>query len=388
MNVRWPLQGKPDWDCGLLGVHLQAFGHHGDWLGDPETRERELGWLSAMGAGHVVAKIQGDSWMTKVDDVEVARWLLDNGQVPVWRDDTNTFPTPYCNFDNIPPLVELYQDYGLRPSIQIRNEMGDVREWKDKKRPQNWREIALEVLVEGCRLIRKAGANWIFPDPLGDWYWWFSRLPDDLIADLFVGTGGFGLHAYGKSRPAEDYPEDEVSREGKPLTRSELERWQATSPYTAPALDAINAQRLAWANPKRTYHDDTVCFGVWREVRYQFARMLEDRGYDQFDLIMIMTEGGWTPDDRAGNDIRFLASTPETIKGQTLKALEIPHGMYGVCFWIYDGHPQWPYDSWLYNPLCGGGHQPVVRELAKRHSLTARQDLQAAIGKLDLVLAG
>ena len=78
-------------------------------------------------------------------------------------------------------------------------------------------------------------------------------------------------HYYGKGRPV-DYPEDDVSHYGTPLTMDEYRA--ALDDYADdPAwnegpgvLALMNKQRRAWANPNASPLTDDTCFQGWVKV--------------------------------------------------------------------------------------------------------------------------
>jgi hypothetical protein len=352
--------------------------YHTDWLGNRARREYEIGLLKKMRISWVVMMTNGDSAIEVIDGKEAVRWLLDEGIVPIIRDDSTKLPQPYNNQDFVRRLVAIYTDYGLRPTIIPWNEPGDTREWKNGVRPANWREVFLALFLDAARQIREVGANWAFPDPLGKWDWWFPRFPSEMVEDMRAGVGLIAAHLYGKARDI-IYPEDEVSRYGVPLDAGTYEAYKKTSPFDPPPLASINHQRREWADPQRTFLDDHTCFGAWRNIYYHFIEA------HHFRPVMCMTEGGWTPDDRAGTDIRFLATTPHMVADKTVQMFNADTGMYAVCPWLAYG---WSHDGWWYNGLCldNNGEQPVIEALAGDPLDDALVEIEAARGILNDLL--
>ena len=381
-NIRYPYEGKPDWAHTRIGIHSWPYGHFTDW-DDDARREYELGAFKRARASWVTLKMESDSFLEWVglgkNRKPFVCHYLDEGIVPFLRDDTNTFPSPYKNFEVIPRAVAEYKPYGLRPTFIFRNEWGDVREWAGKHRPSNWREVALSLFIDAARMIRDRGANWAFADPLSDWAWWFQRFPEDLVDDMRNGVGIITNHCYGKSR-RKNYPEDDVSRFGTPLTmdayRAHMGRWWGILP-TEP-IEKINEQRWLWRSEDKTWRDDHTCWGSWRNVLDAWMSI------HTFQPVVAMTEGGWHPDDRAGNDIRYPPSTPETVADDIISVINEPNGMFAYTFWLIYG---WSFDGWLYNGMCDYNNyeQPVIQRLGEMDSSAAEllQQLRSEIAAAD-----
>jgi hypothetical protein len=101
-----------------------------------------------------------------------------------------------------------------------------------------------------------------------------------------------------------------------------------------------------------------------------------------FAPVMAMTEGGWTPDDRAGNDIRYLPTSPPMVADRTVEMFETETGLYALNPWLAYG---WSHDGWLYNGLCldHNGEQPVIDRLAGDPLDGALVEIEAAQGILN-----
>jgi hypothetical protein len=191
-------------------------------------------------------------------------------------------------------------------------------------------------------------------------------------------------HFYGKGRPI-DYPYDSVSRTGTPQLSYESYMAQLDDYGDDPrwnegpgAVEAMNDQRLAWADPDRTAVDDPVCWNGWQQIQ---AFSYEALG---FLAPLAMTEGGWVPRDRAGSDptdIRWPYTTPNKVAQQTLAAYglnELIRPMFAVCPWLLaDGAMNggadvgWPYDAWVgwaYSDKYGM-EKPVVQMLKENPPL-------------------
>ncbi len=73
---------------------------------------------------------------------------------------------------------------------------------------------------------------------------------------------------------------------------------------------------------------------------------------------MALTEGGWTPRDRAGSggdiDIRMPHTTPKMVAKKTLQIYDAPSPFFAICPWLLaddamlpEGYAGWPYDAWV-----------------------------------------
>lgn len=400
--IAYPFEGKPPWPHTCYGLHMQPKGHWTDWK-DPKVREYELGVLRRTRSSWITGLSQGGSILEVIDGKSAAEWLLDEQVVPLIRYHTSSMPTEFLDIVYVRQTVQIWNTYGIRPTWILWNEPGDEREWKDKKVPENWKEVFLGLWINAARRVIEAGAIAGFPDPLGEWPWFFERLPPDIVDAFRDGRAIICVHAYGKNRPPK-YPLDPVSLYGAPLTEAE---WRAAlgpfwdvPGYREVSLDQINAQRAALANPNPVVPYDPTCFGAWRANRYWF------KSIHGFEPVMCLTEGGWTPKDTPGsgpnNDWRWPVTTPAAIRDHTLEVIrdQADHGMFAMTFWISHG---WSYDGWFYNPLACIHNdcfdypecyeQPIIHALeASSPSLllaAARADVALAdhkVGELEHVL--
>jgi len=387
--MKYPYQGEPSWCHTNIGLHLKPASFHSDWLGDTERREYELGILRRIKASWVTMLTDGDSAIEVISGKEAVRWLLDEEIIPIIRDSTDKLPRAYTNIAFVGKLVQIYSDYKLRPLVIIGNEPGDAREWVDENVPQNWKDVFLGVWVSAARQVMSAGANAGFPDPLGDWQYFFDRMPNDIIDAFAEGRCVFTAHLYGKARPL-DYPEDDVSLNGTPAT---YEEYRAAMDdfadiWGVPNIDDVNRQRAEWADPNKTFLDDSTCFGAWRNINYYAEKSWG------FKPVMCMTEGGWTPKDQAGSvpvDIRYPPSTIKKIADKTLNALSEDTGMFALTFWLSYG---WSDDGWYYSPLQNvidqdtgeayGPEQKVIKALESSNSVDTLLDtIREEINKLN-----
>lgn len=344
--MKYPYEGKPSWSHTNIGLHLKPAAHHTDWLGDKARREYEIGILTRIHANWCTWITDGDSAMETIAEKPAPCWLLDEGIVPITRDSTTGLPLDYQNIDFVLKLVAEFKPYGLRPAVILWNEPGDYREWH-KKRPTDWKEKFLAVWIQAARQVMDAGANAGFPDPLGKWSWFFERLPSDIVDAFRDGRCFFSAHLYGKNRPV-NYPEDDVSRYGTPLTetgyRVALDDFWDVPGFRDFTLGQINEQRKLLANRYKTFLDDTTCFGAWRNVYYEFERL------HGFRPVTCMNEGGWVPKDRPGSgenvDYRWPMTTPKMVARLTVESLKVDHGMFALTPWISYG---WSDNGWYNN---------------------------------------
>ena len=405
MEIRYPYEGKPSWAHTHVGVHLHPYAYH-SWTLRPENRARHIPVLRRIRASHVLMMVTGDSGTERVDGKPAVCWYLDDGIAPIIRF-SGVLNRPFPHLDAVKRLVAEYKPYGLRPAIQLWNELGDAREWQDGIVPTNWREIALGRIREAAPRVIEAGANYAFADPLSDWDWWFEGLANGDWPDWWrEGVAIMAAHLYCKDRPF-DYPEDDVSRYGTQLTEAE-HRAGLDDFYhlwgNDPSLETINRQRLALADAKRTWRDDHTCFGAWRNIQAAAEGVLGGR------VVMAMTEGGPTPDSRAGSggqstDNRYLRSTPKRVARQLVEMYRLAdHGMYTLCPWLLWGgeSAQFQSDFWLGSLYGGmidqetgqpyGWEMPAIAALEAMHSAPAPepelwQRVRRALGLVEEALA-
>lgn len=363
MNLPAMISGRP---LGRRGVHLLPFGHHGDWM---KRADYWIDLLQSMHMSWVVVQSDSDSFYTS----GAAHALLSAGIVPIVRF-AYTFPYVWSHGEATAQLVRLYEKFDAPCIVQFANEPFDSREWRKGNVPdyetawgiiaQRWNEAAREIVNRGAI----AG----FPDgPC------FSENPFRRIeatTDLWYdGKAVYLGHFYGKGRPL-DYPYDEVTQKGVPLTtyqyRADLDDFANDPAWNEgqAVLDKMNAQRKAWASPGKTAIDDDTCFNGWQKIVYWSRQAFG------FDVPLAMTEGGWTPKDRAGSggdttDIRWPMTTPKMVAKKTLAMYEADTPMFALCPWLLAaqdmGGEGWPDDCWVgyaYEYMYGR-EKPVVQTL-------------------------
>ena len=363
MNIPVTVSGRT---VSNRGCHLLAFGHHGDWM---KRADYWIGLLKSMHMSWVVVQSDSDSfYMSGAADA-----LLLAGIIPIVRF-KHTFPYAWTHGEATSQLVRLYEHYGAPCIIQYANEIFDTREWRNGKVPDY--ETAWGIVARGweeaSREIVSRGAIAGFPD--GPCY---SENPFRRIqstTDLWYdGKAVYLGHFYAKGRPL-DYPYDDVSQNGTPLTiyqyRADLDDYANDPAWSEgqAVLDKMNAQRKAWAVKGKTAIDDDTCFNGWQKIVYWSRQSFG------FDVPIAMTEGGWVPRDRAGSggdttDIRWPMTTPKMVAKNTLAMYGADTPMFAICPWLLAnqdmGGSGWPDDCWIGYAFEDryGREKPVVQTL-------------------------
>jgi hypothetical protein len=347
------------------GVHLHPFGFHNEWM---EEADYWVGLLQSMHMSWVLALSDSDALYIS----GAAEALLEGGIIPIVRFKYQ-FPNPWTEMEATEQLVALYGRYNAPCIIQFANEPFDSREWKDGEVPpkaQAWAIIS-DRWHEAAGQITERDAIAGFPDGPS-----YGENPFAIIGDEAhhweEGRAVYLGHYYGKGRPL-DFPEDDVSHYGTPLTMEEYRA--ALDDYADdPAwnegehvLGLMNEQRAEWADPSLTPLDDDICWRGWEKVLH---RSRETFG---FEVQMALTEGGWVPRDRAGSgsviDIRWPYTTPRMVAEKTLAMYEDDAPLFAICPWLLAdedmGGSGWPFDAWhgwAYSDKYGR-QKPVIRTL-------------------------
>jgi len=355
------------------GVHLQPSGQHTGWM---KRADYWLDLLVSMNMSWVTVLTDSDAFYTS----GAAKALLDAGIIPIVRF-AHTFPRPLTHAARteekpsaVEQLVNLYARYGAPCIVQFANEPFDSREWVKGEVPpyeEAWSLIA-QGWEQAARAIVEKGAYAGFPD--GPCYAENPFMRIEPTEDLWYQKKAVYLgHSYGKGRPL-DYPYDDVSQNGTPLTMEEYR--EALDDYADdPAwnegehvLAKMNAQRRAWAWPGKTAADDDTCFSGWHMVAYWSWKAFG------FTVPMAMTEGGWTPRDRAGSggdttDIRWPMTTPRKVAENTVTMFKENTPMFALTPWLLADQDMdasgWPDDCWVGYAFSDryGREKPVVRAL-------------------------
>ena len=296
------------------GVHLQPFGHHGDWL---EREARDAYWsnlLQSMGVSWVVLLTASDAVRQTHFGLNPLKVLLDAGVIPIIREQKQ-FPRPFTEHDTFRWTVDLYGQYGLKPFWIIRNEPFDDREWERHRVPADAWEIIMRVWSQAAQFIASNGGYVGFPDgPAYDFNPFESIKERDCQWIFDQGLGFYTGHHYGKNRPR-DYPYDAVTRHGAQLTEEAyvrlLDDFADDRSWREEPIDLLNQRRTALQEASLTAVKDDTCWRGWEKIVHW---SLESFGYV---VPMAMTEGGWVPRDRPGSgpntDIRIPHTTPKIV---------------------------------------------------------------------------
>jgi len=123
-----------------------------------------------------------------------------------------------------------------------------------------------------------------------------------------------------------------------------------------------------------------------------------------FVVQMALTEGGWVPRDRAGDnpvDVRWPYTTPRMVAAKTLAMYEDGSPHFAICPWLLaDGYMAggdvgWPFDAWVTWAYADkyGPEKPVIQVLRDNPPGppggvgAAIERITAAQGRLDGALA-
>ena len=360
------------------GVHLQPSGQHTAWM---KRADDWIRLLVEMGMSWVVVLTDSDAFFTS----GAAKALLDAGIIPIVRF-AYRFPGPWTHNAAVEQLVNLYAKYGAPCIIQFANEPFDSREWRNGEVPDyetawaiiasRWDEMAHQTVERGAY----AG----FPD--GPCY---SENPFMYIQSTYglwhVEKCVYLGHFYAKGRPLH-CPYDDVSSYGTPLTEAEyreaLDDFADDPNWHDVPLKVINRARREQADPHRTALDDDVCWRGWEKVDYYANEAL---GHS---VPIAMTEGGWTPRDRAGSgpncDLRWPLTTPKMVAKHTVDMFNAPSPLFAICPWLLAsqdmGASGWPDDCWVgyaYEDKYGR-EKPVVKALKNKQELALVELLREA----------
>jgi len=348
------------------GVHLQPSGQHTAWM---KRADYWIKLLVDMNMSWVTVLSDSDAFLTS----GAAKALLDAGIIPIVRF-AYTFPGPWTHADLTEKFVNLYAKYNAPCIIQFANEPFDSREWRNGEVPDY--ETAWGIIAkrweEAARAIVATGAYAGFPD--GPCY---SENPFMRIASTYdlwhVEKCVYLGHFYAKGRPLH-CPYDDVSSYGTPLTEAEyraaLDDFADDPNWHDVPLEVINRARREQADPHRTALDDDVCWRGWEKVDYYANEALDH------SVPMAMTEGGWTPRDRAGSgpdcDLRWPLTTPKMVAKHTVGMFNTTSPLFAICPWLLAsqdmGASGWPDDCWVgyaYEDKYGR-EKPVVKALKKK----------------------
>ncbi|TAH49593.1 MAG: LysM peptidoglycan-binding domain-containing protein [Chloroflexota bacterium] len=206
---------------------------------------------------------------------KAARLIYDAGIMPVCRL-VCKIDKPFIDWET---GVKTLHDLGIPAYMQIFNEPGDYREWKDEN-PKidvfgtKWADAAGRVF----------GANGLpgMGGVLGqdEWLAAFNAVEGGASNPLW-SQAWFCVHNYGSNHPP-NYPYDDVNQKGTPCTPEEYAKYKFSMPF-----DELNALRRGKKNPGDTiFDDDTAVLRVHVFKKW----MVDSLGYC---LPMIGGEGGW-----------------------------------------------------------------------------------------------
>lgn len=358
------------------GVHLHPGGTHNAWM--PQA-DYWLGLLVEMHISWVLAISASDNFRVS----GAAEALLQAGIIPIVRF-LYQFPDPWTHGWEVRNLARLYERYGAPLIVQFANEPYDDREWrtgrkgkstKPKDPEQFWQTVAGLWNAAAQEIVSNGGIAG-FPD--GPCY---DRNPFLEVGDpndyWERGKAVYLGHFYGKGRPV-DYPYDDVSQRGTPLTEEEyreaLDDYADDPAWRDIPLGTINEARRRLAKPGLTAIQDDTCWRGWEKVRYWSEQAFG------FAVPMAMTEGGWVPRDRAGSgsdvDLRWPLTTPKAVARLTLEMEteneRLGRPLFAHTPWLLadremGGADGWPFDAWVgwaYSERYGM-EKPVVQALRR-----------------------
>ncbi len=195
--------------------------------------------------------------------------------------------------------------------------------------PLDWFDVVMDAFIEDATFVLAAGglpaipAMTFHPD----------RNPVQAILrrgreDLFEQGVWWAVHAYTLNRPL-TYPDDEVNRQGKPVTPEEYAAhhpWGWNEP-----VEVINQWRADGMQPESTVLDDPHCFRVY-EIAGRWAEEALGR-----PIPVIATEGGAVTGWR--DDRRYPRLDPWTAAEWTEQIIvflqeEAPPWFFTVCHWL------------------------------------------------------
>ncbi len=241
--------------------------------------------------------------------------------------------------------VKKLQSQGIPAYIQIYNEPGDSREWRDGTHPDigifgaKWADAAAQVYDAGGY----PGVGAVLGQD--EWLAAFNSVQANNLSRIW-DRAWFCVHNYGSNHPL-DYPYDDVNQKGVPVPPDEYARLQ----YSLP-LDQVNALRVSSAKPGSTIMTDDTSIIRFLEFKQW---MIDSLGYC---LPMIGGEGGW----EWGNeeDHRYSKLTPEQhadyhkemfmwfCTGVLSNGQPLPDELFSISPWIM---ADWGADDWWFGAL-------------------------------------
>lgn len=347
---------RPKNDNGI-GLHFRL-----DLVETPNKPHISQGveWLQSINAKWTL--VAGQDW-SQIG--KAARLVWDAGIMPVCRLVCKV-DKPFIDWET---GVQTLHDLGIPAYMQIFNEPGDSREWRDEvpridRFGEKWADAAGRVF--------KAGGMPGMGGVLGidEWLAAFNAVQGGASNELW-GKAWFCVHNYGSNHPP-NYPYDDVNQKGTQVTQDEYARFRFSMPF-----DELNELRRTKSNPGDTiFQDDTAVLRV-----HVFKKWMTDSL--GFCLPMLGGEGGWQW--QTEEDLRYPKLPDEFHAQYTREMFEwfrtgslsdgqpLMDELFCCTAWIQaDGQA----DSWWFGPL--GTKQGTIDAVASIPSFTRKFSWDAA----------
>jgi len=317
-------------------------------------------WLQQINAKWTL--VAGQDWM---QIGKAARLCWDAGIMPVCRL-VCKIDKPFIDWET---GVKTLLDLGIPAYMQIFNEPGDYREWKNEVPKidvfgSKWADAAGRVYGAGGL----PGMGGVLGED--EWLAAFNAVEGGAQNELW-SKAWFCVHNYGSNHPP-NYPYDDVNQKGIPVTSEEYAQYKFSMPF-----DELNEFRRAHANPGDTiFDDDTAVLRVHVFKKW----MLDALG---FCLPMLGGEGGWQW--QVEEDLRYPKLPDEFHASYTREMFEwfrfgkfsdgvpLMDELFCCTAWIQaDGQA----DSWWFGPL--GTKQLTIDTVANIPSFVRKFSWDAA----------
>lgn len=354
MNLRdFP---RPKNDNGI-GLHFRL-----DLVETPNKPHISQGveWLQQINAKWTL--VAGQDWM---QIGQAARLCWDAGIMPVCRL-VCKIDKPFIDWET---GVKTLLDLGIPAYMQIFNEPGDSREWRNEQPDiarfgEKWADAAARVFDAGGL----PGMGGVLGED--EWLAAFNAVQQNGRSDIW-SKAWFCVHNYGSNHPP-NYPSDDVNQKGIPVTPEEYAKYKFSMPF-----DELNEFRRTHANPGDTiFDDDTAVLRVHVFKKW----MLDALG---FCLPMLGGEGGWQW--QVEEDLRYPKLPDEFHADYTREMFEwfrfgklsdgspLTDELFCCTAWIQaDGQA----DSWWFGPL--GTKQLTIDTVASIPSFVRKFSWDAA----------
>lgn len=311
-------------------------------------------WLQSINAKWSL--VAGQDWM---QIGKAARLIFDAGIMPVCRL-VCKIDRPFIDWET---GVKTLLDLGIPAYMQIFNEPGDSREWRNEAPKidvfgSKWADAAGRVFGAGGM----PGMGGVLG--LDEWLAAFDSVEGGAANELW-SKAWFCVHNYGSNHPP-NYPYDDVNQKGIAVTPEEYAQFRFSMP-----LDELNEKRAADKNTGETVlGDDTAVLRVHNFKKW----MVDSLGYC---LPMIGGEGGWQWETE--EDLRYPKLPAEFHAAYTREMFEwfrtnklsdgepLMDELFCCTAWIQaDGQA----DSWWFGPL--GTKQQTIDAVASIPSFTRK----------------